>query len=88
VAVVEATDLVKSKADVLLLGRRLTPLSELIRVARKTRRITRQNLSWALAYNLIAIPIAAMGWMPPWLAALGMASSSTLVMFNATRILR
>ncbi len=88
VAVVEATDLVKSKADVLLLGRRLTPLPELIRVARKTRRITRQNLSWALAYNLIAIPIAAMGWMPPWLAALGMASSSTLVMFNATRILR
>ena len=87
-AVVEASDLVKSKADVLLLGRRLTPLAELIRVARKTRRITRQNLSWALAYNLLAIPIAAMGWMPPWLAALGMASSSTLVMFNATRILR
>jgi Cu2+-exporting ATPase len=87
-AVVEASDLVKSKADVLLLSRRLNPLPELIRVARKTQHITRQNLTWALAYNLIAIPIAAMGWMPPWLAALGMASSSTLVMFNATRILR
>jgi Cu2+-exporting ATPase len=87
-AVVEASDLVKSNADALLLSRRLTPLPELVRVARRTQRITRQNLGWALAYNLIAIPIAAMGWMPPWLAALGMASSSTLVMFNATRILR
>ena len=87
-AVVEASDLVKSNADALLLSRRLTPLPELVRVARRTLRITRQNLGWALAYNLIAIPIAAMGWMPPWLAALGMASSSTLVMFNATRILR
>jgi len=86
--VLEASDLVKSKADVLLLTRRLAPLPELITVARRTMTITRQNLFWALAYNLTAIPIAAMGWMPPWLAALGMASSSTLVMFNATRILR
>jgi len=86
--VVEASDLVKSKADALLLTRRLEPLAELIEVARQTRRITRQNLAWALAYNLVAIPVAAMGFLPPWLAALGMASSSTLVMFNATRILR
>jgi Cu2+-exporting ATPase len=86
--VLEASDLVKSKADILFLTRRLTPLPELIRTARRTLQITHQNLFWALAYNLTAIPIAALGWMPPWLAALGMASSSTLVMFNATRILR
>ncbi len=86
-AVVEASDLVKSKADVLLLGRGIAPLAELVRTARRTVRITRQNLLWALAYNLVAIPVAALGLMPPWLAALGMASSSILVMFNATRLL-
>jgi len=86
--VVEASDLVKSKADALLLTRRLAPVAELIEVARKTRRIARQNLLWALFYNAIAIPVAALGLMPPWVAALGMASSSTLVMLNATRILR
>lgn len=86
-AVVEASDLVKSKADVLLLSSRLAPLAALFSLARGTRRITRQNLTWAAAYNLTAIPIAAFGFMPPWLAALGMAASSTLVMLNATRLL-
>jgi Cu2+-exporting ATPase len=52
-----------------------------------TRRVIRQNLLWALLYNLGAIPIAALGLMPPWLAALGMAGSSTLVMLNAIRLL-
>lgn len=86
-AVVEASDLVKSKADVLLLSRRLAPLVDLFRVAAATKIVTRQNLIWAAAYNLTAIPIAALGLMPPWLAALGMAASSTLVMLNATRLL-
>ncbi|HEY5644844.1 MAG TPA: HAD-IC family P-type ATPase, partial [Pseudomonadales bacterium] len=86
-AVVEASDMVKSNADILLLSRRLTPLVDLFRVADATRRITYQNLLWAALYNLTAIPIAALGLMPPWLAALGMASSSTLVMLNATRLL-
>jgi len=87
-AVVEASDLVKSKASVLFLNRKLEPLVALIRIARSTRRVTRQNLIWAALYNLLAIPVAALGFMPPWLAALGMASSSTLVMLNASRLLR
>ncbi len=86
-AVVEASELVKSKADVLLLSRRLAPLVDLFRVAAATRHITHQNLIWAALYNLTAIPVAALGLMPPWLAALGMASSSILVMLNATRLL-
>ncbi len=86
-AVVEATDLVKSRADILLLGRRLTPVVDVLRMAGAASRITRQNLFWAAAYNLTAIPLAALGYLPPWLAALGMASSSTLVMANATRLL-
>jgi P-type Cu2+ transporter len=85
--VVESSDLVKSKADVLLLGRRLGGLVELVRVSRRTRRVVRQNLGWALAYNLTAVPVAAMGFLPPWLAAIGMAGSSVLVMSNAARLL-
>jgi Cu2+-exporting ATPase len=49
--------------------------------------VVRQNLGWALAYNLTAIPIAALGFLPPWAAAIGMASSSILVMSNAARLL-
>ena len=47
-----------------------------------------ENLLWALAYNLLAIPLAAMGYVPPWGAALGMSASSLLVMLNSTRLLR
>ena len=86
-AVMEASDLVKSKADILLISRKLTSLPDLFRIARITRSITIQNLAWATAYNLTAIPFAALGLMPPWLAALGMATSSTLVMLNASRLL-
>lgn len=87
-AVVEATELVKSKADVLLLNAKLTPLAQLFHIAHKTRQITRQNLLWAAAYNLTAIPLAAAGFMPPWIAALGMATSSVLVMINSSRLLK
>ncbi len=46
----------------------------------------RQNLFWAAAYNLLAIPLAALGWVPPWAAAIGMSASSVLVVLNAQRI--
>jgi Cu2+-exporting ATPase len=86
--VLETSDLVRSKADVLLLTRRLGALIDLVRVARKTRRVLHQNLVWSLGYNLIAVPLAAMGFMVPWVAAIGMAGSSMLVMLNASRLLR
>ena len=57
-------------------------------VARRTRRIVRQNLAWALAYNALALPFAAMGWIAPGLAALGMTVSSLLVVLNALRLRR
>jgi len=88
VAVLESSHLVKSRTDVLLLSRRLGSLVELIRVGRRALRVVRQNLAWALGYNLVAIPFAALGFMPPWVAAIGMASSSILVMLNASRLLR
>jgi len=88
VTVLESSDLVRSKTDVLLLNRRLGALTDLIQVAKQTRRILHQNLGWSLGYNLIAVPLAAMGFMVPWIAAIGMASSSVLVMLNASRLLR
>jgi len=88
VAMFEASDLVKQHADVILLNRRLGALADLLRVGRRCRDVQLQNLGWALAYNLCAIPAAATGLVPPWLAALGMASSSMLVMLNAGRLLR
>jgi len=87
VATLETTDLVKSKADVLLLTRRLSALKDFLHIGRRSRRIMHQNLMWALGYNLLAIPLAALGYAPPWAAALGMSLSSLLVMANATRIL-
>jgi len=88
VAVLESSHLVKSRTDVLLLSRRLGSLVELVHMGRRALRVVRQNLTWALGYNLIAIPFAALGFMPPWVAAIGMASSSILVMLNASRLLR
>ncbi|MCR9278368.1 MAG: cation-translocating P-type ATPase [Pseudomonadaceae bacterium] len=87
-ATLETSDLVKSRADVLLLSDRLGALTSLVQVGRRMLTIMRQNLLWAALYNLTAIPLAAFGFAPPWLAAIGMASSSLLVLANATRVLR
>ena len=73
--------------DLLLLRESLASLPLGIRIARRSLRIVRQNLRWAVFYNIAAIPIAALGFMPPWTAALGMSLSSLLVVFNAQRIL-
>jgi Cu2+-exporting ATPase len=48
--------------------------------------VLRQNLAWAVAYNLAVVPLAALGWVPPWLAAIGMSASSLLVVLNSLRI--
>jgi Cu2+-exporting ATPase len=56
--------------------------------ARRTLRIVRQNLLWAAAYNLVCVPLAISAYLPAWLAGLGMALSSLLVMANAARLTR
>ena len=58
------------------------------RAGARARVTLRQNLAWALGYNLIALPFAAAGWIEPWLAALGMAGSSLIVTLNALRLVR
>ena len=84
----QAASLAQSNADVLMLGDSLQPIVLLMHAARKTMRIVRQNLAWAILYNLSAIPLAAAGFVPPWLAAIGMSTSSLVVVMNALRLSR
>lgn len=85
-AMLEATDLTKTQADILLVTNNLQVINEAISVARRTQRIIRQNLFWALAYNGIALPVAAFGLVSPWQAAIGMSLSSLIVVGNAFRL--
>lgn len=85
-AVNQATDLAKSSADGILLGSSLSPLVLAIDTARRCRTVIWQNMGWALGYNCIAVPLAAMGLVPPWAAAIGMSASSLLVVLNSLRL--
>lgn len=88
IAMASGTDLALVTADALLLRDDLRQLLTARAMARKTQRIIRQNLVWALAYNLAVLPPAALGWLPPWVAALGMSLSSLVVVLNALRLRR
>ena len=59
-----------------------------VRLARRTMAVVRQNLWWALGYNVACVPLAVVGWLPAWLAGLGMAGSSLFVVLNALRLAR
>ena len=78
----------RSGADVVLLGERLADVALARRQAQRTLRVIRQNLAWAALYNAACVPLALVGWLPPWAAGIGMASSSLLVVLNALRLAR
>jgi len=80
--------LAQASADLVALRGELATLPAAVRLARRTTAIVRQNLLWSAAYNLVALPLAALGWVPPWLAAVGMSASSLLVVLNALRLAR
>jgi Cu2+-exporting ATPase len=86
VAMGGGTDLARSQADVVLLSDDPRRLVEGFAVARRTVRVIRQNLAWAFAYNVLAIPLAMAGWITPWMAGIGMSASSLLVVLNALRL--
>ncbi len=88
VAMAEATDFTRMASDAVLLSGNLTSLLDTLAVARKTAAVIRQNIAWALFYNVGALPLAAMGWVPPWAAAIGMSVSSLVVVLNALRLQR
>lgn len=83
-----AVPLAQSRADFVVLGDSLELVLQSLLLARRTLSVVRQNLGWAAAYNAISIPLALVGWMPAWLAGLGMALSSLLVVANAARLAR
>jgi Cu2+-exporting ATPase len=88
VAMGTATDLAKTSADAVLLSNRLSSLVQAFAVARRSRRIIIENLAWASLYNGLILPFAAIGWVTPLWAALGMSASSLLVVLNAMRLIR
>jgi len=69
-----------------LMGDELGRLPQALALAARSMYIIRQNLAWAAVYNLVALPLAMAGWVTPWLASLGMALSSLLVVSNALRL--
>ena len=85
VAMGTGADIAQGSADVVLAQCGLGRLREVLAVARKTRRIVAQNLAWAIAYNAIAVPAALCGLVDPLVAAVGMATSSLIVVLNAMR---
>lgn len=88
VAMGSGADLAQISADAVLLGDRLEALPVAIGLSGRTRTIIRQNLYWSLVYNLAVIPPAALGYVSPWLATIGMSASSLLVVLNALRLKR
>jgi len=80
------TQLAHASADMVLLSEQLDHLVTGVTMARKTLAIIKQNLGWAIGYNLLALPLAASGMIAPWMAALGMSSSSLVVVVNALRL--
>ena len=81
-------ELANSTADMILTAESLALVLDARQVARRTRQLIRQNLSWAVLYNASVMPLAVSGVLKPWMAALGMSLSSLLVVANAARLVR
>ena len=80
------TQLAQASADMVLLSEHLPHLVDAIKMAQRSVVIVKQNLGWALFYNLLALPLASMGYVAPWMAAIGMSASSLVVVINALRL--
>ncbi|MCU0937778.1 MAG: heavy metal translocating P-type ATPase [Burkholderiaceae bacterium] len=88
IALAEGNALAQARADLIVLSSRLADVSHAFGAARRGMAIVRENLAWAFAYNVAVIPLAALGYITPALAAVGMAASSLLVVGNALRAAR
>ncbi len=85
-AVSQASGLAKSESDCLIIDNSLRPLIDTLHMAKRCNNIIKQNFSWALIYNIVAIPLAAAGFIAPYWAALGMSLSSLIVVSNSLRL--
>ncbi|PST93667.1 ATPase P [Photobacterium sp. NCIMB 13483] len=88
IALSSGTDIAKSSADMVLLGNNLLSIITARQLALRTRNIIRENLAWALGYNLIILPLAVAGLVAPYIAVIGMSASSIIVVSNSLRLLR
>ncbi|MGA8260591.1 MAG: heavy metal translocating P-type ATPase [Arenicellales bacterium] len=86
ISMARGADLARVNADLVLMGDCLDAVPEALRIARRVRTVIRQNIAWAVGYNLVALPAATLGMVPPWLAAIGMSLSSLVVVSNALRL--
>ncbi len=86
VALASGAELAQAAGDIVLGAAHLSALASARALAQQTLRTLRQNQHWALAYNLAVVPLGALGWIPPWLAAIGMSASSLGVVLNSLRI--
>ncbi len=86
VALAAGAELAQAAGDIVLDGTHLAAIAQARALARETLSVLRQNQRWALAYNLAVVPLGALGFVPPWLAAIGMSASSLVVILNALRI--
>jgi len=81
-----AVPLAQARADFIVMGADLGLIPAAHAQARRTMRVVRQNLCWAAGYNALCVPLAVAGMLPAWLAGLGMAASSLVVVLNAARL--
>jgi Cu2+-exporting ATPase len=86
IAMGAGTSLAQTSAGAVLMTADLDIVPTAVAMARRTVGVIRQNLAWAVAYNATALPLAALGYIPPWAAAIGMSASSLLVVANALRL--
>jgi P-type Cu2+ transporter len=86
VALGNAVPLAQAQSDLVIPGAQLHILPAMLHQAHRTMGIVRQNLWWAAIYNAVCVPLALAGWLPAWLAGLGMATSSLIVIANAARL--
>jgi Cu2+-exporting ATPase len=86
VALGTGAELAQTSADAVLLSGEPAALADAFALAERALRVIRQNLAWAAAYNLVAVPAAAAGLVTPWMAGIGMSGSSLAVVLNALRL--
>ena len=84
----EGAQIARTQADGVLLSNTLQDVVRARALARRTQRVVRQNFAWAAIYNAACVPLALVGWLPPWAAGLGMATSSLVVVLNSLRLAR
>jgi Cu2+-exporting ATPase len=82
------SDLAKSSADIVLLDNELAKLHMIFIIAARCKTKIKQNIGWAIGYNLLILPLAVMGLLSPWMAVIGMSVSSLIVVVNSTRLLK